>query len=98
MKKLIIPGLWVIIVVFSQNTWACTSDFGCGVGYTCVKEPLRTEGICMKTVDEYGTREYNLPNVDSIGPNMDLDGQCDYDTDCPIGFKCARKLKVCVKR
>ena len=51
----------------------------------------------MKTVDEYGTRTYNLPSLESVGPRMNDNG-CSFSTDCPIGFKCDRRLKVCLKR
>ncbi len=52
----------------------------------------------MKTVDEYGIRQYNTPDLDSIGPNMNMEGQCYFNTDYPIGFRCDRKLKVCIKK
>lgn len=75
----------------------CTSDFSCGIGHTCVKAPLKSTGICMKSVNQYGTRQYNTPNTDSIGVNLNLDGQCSFNTDCPVGFRCDSKLKACVK-
>lgn len=76
----------------------CTSDYSCGFGFTCVKAPLKSTGICMKSVNESGMQQYNTPSDESIGPNMNLDGQCQFDTDCPIGFRCDRTYKVCVKR
>ena len=76
----------------------CTSDYSCGIGFKCVKAPLKSSGVCMKSVDEYGLKQYNLPNSNSVGPNLDLDGQCSFDTDCPIGFKCDRNYKACIKR
>lgn len=76
----------------------CTSDFSCGIGNKCVKAPLKSSGICMKSVDEYGLKQYNLPDADSVGPNIDLDGQCTFNTDCPIGFRCDHKYKACIKR
>jgi hypothetical protein len=50
----------------------------------------------MKSVDEFGVQQYDLPRLDSINPKYE--GDCDFDTDCPIGFYCHRKYKVCVKR
>ena len=97
MTKLTITLFSAILLSLSVNSWACTSDFSCGIGYTCVKAPLKSNGECMKSVDEYGARQYNVPDSDSIGPNMNLNGQCDFNTDCPIGFRCDRKLKACVK-
>jgi len=52
----------------------------------------------MKVVDEFGLPTYDLPKPDSIGPNMNPQGDCDFDTDCPIGFRCHHKYKTCVKR
>lgn len=85
----------------TQSTYSeggCASDYSCGIGFKCVKAPLKSSGVCMKSVDEYGLKQYNLPNSNSVGPNLDLDGQCSFDTDCPIGFKCDRNYKACVKR
>lgn len=82
----------------SNEDSGCISDFSCGVGYKCVKAPLKSRGVCMKSVDEYGTPQYNMPSTDSVGPNFDLEGQCDFDTDCPVGFRCDRTYKTCIKR
>lgn len=77
---------------------SCSSDFSCGVGFQCVKAPLKSTGVCMQSVNEYGTREFTIPNTNSIGPNMNMNGQCSFTTDCPIGFSCDTKLKACVKK
>ncbi len=98
MKNMIVIVGALVLAVVSSNSWACSSDFSCGIGYKCVKEPLQSSGVCMKSVDEYGTRQFNLPDTNSVGPNMKLDGQCDFNTDCPIGFQCDRRLKACIKR
>jgi hypothetical protein len=88
-----------LLVNFVNFAWGdCFSDFDCGIGYKCVKRPLSSTGVCMKTVDEYGIQQYNLPETDSVLPNMNLEGDCDFDTDCPIGFRCHRIYKVCIKR
>mgnify|MGYP001051146953 CR=1 FL=1 len=76
----------------------CASDYSCGIGFKCVKAPLKSSGVCMKSVDEHGIKQYNSPESNSVGPNLDLDGQCSFDTDCPIGFKCDREYKACIKR
>lgn len=86
-------------MVFASSVWAgCSSDFECGMGSKCVKAPLQMNGTCMKTVDEYGIQQFNTPSIDSVGPNMNLQGDCDFDTDCGIGFRCHSKYKACVKR
>ena len=98
MKNLMLFLVVIAILMISLSSWACTSDFNCGIGHRCVKAPLQSTGVCMKTVDEYGTPQYNMPDLDSIGPNMNLEGQCNFNTDCPIGFICDRRLKACIKR
>lgn len=75
----------------------CYSDYDCNLGSKCVKPPLQSEGTCMKSVNSLGVPTYSMPDSNSIGPNMDLDGQCSFDLDCPIGFKCNSHLKVCVR-
>lgn len=83
----------------ANSSWAaCSSDFECGIGFRCVKAPLQGHGTCMKLVDKYGTQQFELPRLDSVGPNMNIKGDCDFDTHCDIGFKCHPKYKVCVKR
>jgi len=76
----------------------CSSDFACGVGYRCVKAPLKSTGVCLKAVDQFGIGTLGLPSLDSIGPNMKLWGECMFFVDCPIGFTCDNTLKACVKR
>lgn len=84
--------------ITAPTTKECSSDFSCGIGYTCVKAPLKTSGVCMKSVDEYGLRQFNTPSTQSVGPNLDLQGQCQFDTDCPVAFRCDRTYKACIKR
>jgi len=100
MKILAYIGCVVCLIIFvpTLGDAGCSSDFSCGIGYKCVKAPFQSSGTCMKVVDEYGLPTYDMPSTDSIGPNMNTEGDCDFDTDCPIGFRCHRKYKVCVKR
>ncbi|MAC33792.1 MAG: hypothetical protein CME38_09360 [Haliea sp.] len=74
----------------------CASDYSCGIGYSCVKRPYRSTGVCMKTVDSYGTRTFDMPSSESIGPNNNP--QCYLDSDCPAGFQCDSKYQACVAR
>ena len=98
MKKIILIMFLVVLLSISVNTSACTSDFNCGYGEKCVKPPLKTSGECMKTVDEHGTKT-NIPkSTKSVLPNMNTQGDCSFDTDCPIGFRCDRQYKACIKR
>lgn len=74
----------------------CSSDYDCGVGQRCAKAQFSIRGVCMKTVNEYGTPVYNTPDLNSIGVNNKKG--CTFDTDCPIGFKCDSTHDTCVKR
>jgi len=86
----------VYLLITATSLLACTSDFGCGYGQSCVKKPFSTTGVCMKNVNEYGIQQYNSPKSSSnMAPTS---GDCDYNTDCPPSFMCHRKYKVCVKR
>lgn len=73
----------------------CWSDFDCGMGYICVKAPYQTRGVCMRSVDEFGVQQYDLPRLDSIFPKDD--GDCNFDTDCPMGFHCDLTYKACIR-
>ena len=64
----------------------CSSDISCGIGYSCVKPQYSSSGTCMKSVNKFGVQQLNIPKS-NIGINMDK--QCSFDTQCPIGFKCS---------
>ena len=76
---------------------SCSSDFNCSMGEVCVKAPYKTRGTCMTAVNELGRKTYQRPSTDSIYPGSSQGG-CKFSTDCPIGFKCDRRLKACIKR
>ncbi len=73
----------------------CSADVDCGIGYACVKQPYNLSGICMRTVNEFGNPTYSLPSLDR--GHIKSEGDCQWDTDCPIGFRCDLKYKTCVK-
>jgi hypothetical protein len=100
MDKLLQIGFLVIalgLLHIGVSEASCYSDFDCGIGNKCVKQQFQSDGVCMKTVNEYGTQKYDMPKTNSVGPKMDS-GSCSFDTDCPIGFRCDRKYKECIKR
>ena len=86
-----------LFVCFASASFACSSDFSCDFGQICVKEPYKSWGTCMGTVNEFGTPTFGAPKSSSVGPKMNSDG-CRFMTDCPIGFKCQRSTKACVKK
>ena len=99
MKKIIFS--LILSVFFLANIQAvyaksCSSDFSCGMGSACVKEPFKTRGVCMKTTNSYGVRTYDAPSTSSIGSKTS--GSCTFNTDCPTRYKCDRRYKECVKR
>lgn len=73
----------------------CRSDFDCGRGKSCVKAPLKSTGVCLTAVDDYGLPTLKGPDTDSL--LSPVTGQCDFDVECPTSFKCDKALKVCVK-
>ena len=88
----------ISLLVFSTGVlFACMSDFDCDYGSQCVKKPYQSNGVCMQSVNRYGVQQYNPPKLESVQPRMNNDG-CNFDTDCPIGFKCDLNYKVCIKR
>ncbi|MGQ9608547.1 MAG: hypothetical protein ACUVWN_04565 [bacterium] len=95
-KNLFLFFLVAVLLAVPSLAQCCFSDFDCGIGYKCVKAPFGMYGKCMKPVDEFGLPRFHLPDPDSM--QTPLEGECDFDTDCPIGFYCDRKYKVCVKR
>jgi hypothetical protein len=74
---------------------SCTSDYSCGIGYSCVKKPFSSSGVCLKSVESNGIPTYKSPDSNSIG--IKAEGGCMFNTDCPIGFRCDSTLKACVK-
>jgi len=97
MRRIYILCFISLFMCLGNSLFACSSDFSCSYGESCVKEPYKSRGVCMKTVDKYGIRTFDAPRSSSVGPRMNNDG-CNFSTDCPIGFKCQRSTKVCVKR
>ena len=73
----------------------CSSDYTCGVGFSCVKKPFSTTGVCMQAVNSRGVPVYKRP--DSSSTRIKTRGDCDSLTDCPAGFTCHPTLKACVK-
>jgi hypothetical protein len=76
---------------------ACTSDFGCGAGFACVKPNYSGQGTCLKSVDDVGVPTFDGPSLDSVGPKLPDPHDCDFDTDCPAGFRCEPKSGACVR-
>ncbi len=75
-----------------SSSSGCSSDFDCGLGQRCVKPQYSSSGTCMKSVNSSGIQQFNS-HQNNVGPNMNK--QCTFNTDCPIGFSC--KSGNCIK-
>ncbi|PKA10480.1 hypothetical protein CH372_19190 [Leptospira meyeri] len=71
----------------NQNTeFKCYSDYDCQMGQKCAKSSSQSQGICANVVNNNGIPIYNYsPSPDSVKPGV---GNCSFDTDCSIGFRC----------
>ena len=90
MKKFIL-----LFLLGSSLSFGCYSDVDCGAGNECVKGMFESEGDCMKSVDEFGIQQYNTPSTQNLSPK--LSGSCNFNSDCPIGFRCDSYYKECVR-
>jgi len=75
----------------------CSSDFGCGPGFRCVKPNYSSLGTCMRLVDGYGVNQFSTPRSNSTGPKMPAATDCRFDTDCPPTFRCDQRSGACVR-
>lgn len=92
------------LVIFSNNSFACFSDFECGYGNRCVKPSgsINMNGVCIEPTNNYGVRDYSS-SYNTYGRNVgpqEIDG-CSFDLDCPIGFSCLKRSGelqgICIK-
>lgn len=89
MNKFFILGLFFSLSL-SCYANACTSDYNCSYGNKCVKASGDYgQGVCVKPVDSYGNRDYNVNYGGGAGPTT-VEG-CSYNTDCDIGFSCMKR-------
>jgi hypothetical protein len=70
-------------------TQECNSDCQCGHGNQCVKPAgsMRSKGVCVQPVDDFGTKVLTLPS--GWRPH-EVPG-CTGWLDCSIGFRCEKK-------
>jgi hypothetical protein len=88
MKKYAI--ILVVLILFFNNSLACTNDFQCGYGNKCVKpsDSIQMNGICVTPTDQFGNRTYDT-QPQEIEPH-EVKG-CQFNTDCDIGFSCVKR-------
>ena len=67
----------------------CASDYDCRYGQKCVKGEHQFRGICAQPVDKLNLPTHHSPSTDSLGPGSQ--GNCHWNTDCGIGFKCVKQ-------
>jgi hypothetical protein len=63
----------------------CNSDYACGQGYLCLKEPNELQGVCDRRFDALGVPSFSPPRPDSLEPGQ---RQCFTVDDCAAGFNC----------
>jgi hypothetical protein len=77
-------------VPHSPAPTGCTSDYACGIGFTCSKRMGSMFGECMRAVNRSGTPTFARDPSGHIGPG---ENQC--ASGCPPGFRC--DLGRCIK-
>ena len=68
----------------------CSSDFDCGYGNRCVKEPYKFTGQCAEVVNARGAKVIEPPRGRSISEMGHH--ECYYDHECgSFGHKCVNE-------
>lgn len=80
----------------NQSTGGCTNDYQCGGTLRCVKAPMASRGQCVQPVNNTGRPVYIPPSPSSNKPNINPQGQCVTNAQCPANFNCDRGIKLCV--
>jgi hypothetical protein len=78
----------VLLVASAAFAQECFSDYDCDYGSKCVKDQFATEGTCAQKVNRYDVPVYTPPDPNSVMPGGK--GDCQFDTQCPIGFECVK--------
>lgn len=82
-----------LVLFYSAQAVACSSDYSCGYGQQCVKPEgtYSLTGTCITPTDKYGLRDYSQDKNwgKKYGPK-EIEG-CSFTSDCAFGFKCLRE-------
>lgn len=93
-------GLFLILVLIINNSFACINDYGCKYGDKCIKakDSISPQGICVTPLDQYGYRDYNQMSQSNRVHEVK---SCQFNTDCEIGFSCYKQNSgiygICMK-
>jgi hypothetical protein len=79
------------------QTRDCSSDYSCGVGFTCVKNNFSASGYCAKNVNPYGVQQFDAADPGSVNVKTPSKRDCQFDSQCPVGFRCEASSGACVK-
>lgn len=85
--KLLIVALGAFLATAAVAA-KCYSDYDCEYGWKCVKDQYQMEGICAQKVNKYDLPVNTPPDPNSVMPGKK--GDCQFDTNCPIGFECVK--------
>ena len=95
MKKIFLA----VLILFSAYSFsfACSTDFDCGMGNVCIKK--FGNGQCFKIVDQYGNPKGNTSSDDFMNKYYQMKKYyyCNSDQDCPRGSLCDYRYGVCVR-
>jgi hypothetical protein len=74
----------------------CSSDYGCGPGYACVKPNFSSTGTCMRAVNADGLPAYG-PRIESVNVKVPQSTDCRSAADCPALFHCDLASGACLR-
>jgi hypothetical protein len=93
-KKLFTSGIVVVaIFAFSICAEACSSDFDCGIGGTCIKTGRDMDGVCTNRFGASETRgreKYYEDDSPKDGWGSKAGKECSSRLDCGIGGNCIK--------
>jgi hypothetical protein len=99
MMKIVTIVVALLLPGIAQAT-ECSNDYSCGYNQVCVKTGYSSTGICATKVDRYGLPTYDSNKRGNFGPH-DGSGNCSFDTDCDVGFRCYKNGAIygrCMKK
>lgn len=94
------PGPWRNAVATPDTTpvrATCSSDLDCGIGWLCTKPNYSAVGVCLRSVNEFGVPQYDVPRSESILLKVPSPVDCRTSFECPVGFACNQASGMCLR-
>lgn len=97
MKTVLYPLLLLCLFAITPQSYACDTDFDCGMGAVCIKR--FGAGQCFRSVDRHGNPKDNTSPNDFINKyyQMKKGYYCNSDRDCPRGSYCDSQYNICIR-